>query len=301
MYENIKRTVKQVFLNKKYICKKACAWTSAVFAFIGLMGTFVSLSNILPSTLTIWKRLLISSAVLAAVWVICFVIISIIVFMKQKEEIMDVGNNHHVYVEYGDVFSPQIAENAERRNLVISVNRCFDTKIGGGLVSENTLHGKTLKKLYEDRIYTEHSLNTAINDALQQRGAKLEVVEATDKPKGKKQRYPAGEVAEIKGEQGITYFFVALSEFDRDLSAQTSDEEYVHALIKLLIFCKARAQGDPVIMPLIGGGGANTGKDERTILEYLVKLVKLNKHLINYDLHIVVRESGKDKISILGL
>ena len=54
-------------------------------------------------------------------------------------------------------------------------------------------------------------------------------------------------------------------------------------------------------MPLIGAGASETKKSERDILEYLVKLLKMNKELINSDIHIVVRDSGKESIAITDI
>lgn len=54
-------------------------------------------------------------------------------------------------------------------------------------------------------------------------------------------------------------------------------------------------------MPLIGAGLSKTKNDEKSILEFLVKLFKLNKDLIVSDIHIVIRDSGKETIPITEL
>lgn len=54
-------------------------------------------------------------------------------------------------------------------------------------------------------------------------------------------------------------------------------------------------------MPLIGAGLSKTKNDEKSILEFLVKLFKLNKDLIVSDIHIVIRDSGKGTIPITEL
>ena len=54
-------------------------------------------------------------------------------------------------------------------------------------------------------------------------------------------------------------------------------------------------------MPLIGAGASDLQKNEKDILDYLIKLIQLNKNLINSDIHIVIRSSGKDSIGISGL
>ena len=70
---------------------------------------------------------------------------------------------------------------------------------------------------------------------------------------------------------------------------------------RMIEYCYSRSQGFPVVMPLIGAGQSRIGNNEREILEYVIGLFKMNKDLIMSDIHIVVRNSGKDTISITGL
>ncbi len=41
-----------------------------------------------------------------------------------------------------------------KRNIVISVNRCFDTLVDEDLVSTDRLHGYVMNRLYNQKIYT---------------------------------------------------------------------------------------------------------------------------------------------------
>ena len=72
-------------------------------------------------------------------------------------------------------------------------------------------------------------------------------------------------------------------------------------MMKLIEYCYERSQENPVIMPIIGAGLSRTDKNEKDLLEYIVKLIKLNRNLIKSDIHIVVRNSGKESISITDL
>ena len=60
--------MKRIWLNKLYIIKLATQWTSGIFAFLGLIGTFVSLSDLLSETLLFYQRVIISLAILLFVW-----------------------------------------------------------------------------------------------------------------------------------------------------------------------------------------------------------------------------------------
>lgn len=130
-------------------------------------------------------------------------------------------------------------------------------------------------------------------------GYHTERLDKKDKRSGNLERYSVGAIAEVKVDDKLNYFFLGITCFDRNLHANMSEEEYVLALVRLLEFCNVRSQGLPVIVPLIGGGAANdTQKSEWDILDYLVKFIKMNRRFINCDIHIVVRDNGRESIGI---
>ena len=45
--------MRRIILNRKYIAKLATRWTTGIFAFLGLIGTFASLSDLLDSSFTL--------------------------------------------------------------------------------------------------------------------------------------------------------------------------------------------------------------------------------------------------------
>lgn len=294
--------MRRVILNRKYIAKLATHWTSGFFAFLGLIGTFVSLSDVLDSSLSIQCRIGISIGILVGVWLISFTGCALYVYKKRRIEVVELNNGHHIYVQYGDVFSEdEVLKPQERRSIVIPVNRCFDTLVDNDLVSSSTLHGIAMNKLYQENGFNMNTLGDAIKSNLNLQQVSYENLSIADKRKGNLKRFPAGTVAEIKISEQCTYFFLGLSKFDKNLKASTSEEEYVFAMMKLLQFCNERSQQFPVVMPLIGAGLSRTKKSEKDILTYIIGLVKMNKELINCDLHIIVRDSGKESIAITDL
>lgn len=110
-----------------------------------------------------------------------------------------------------------------------------------------------------------------------------------------------GTVAEVAVSEKLTYFFLGLSTFDKDLKANTTLEEYGIAIVRLLDFCDRRSQGFPVVMSLIGGGLSRTGIQERDILPYIVSLIRMERSKVHGDVHIVVSKMLKDSIPIAGL
>lgn len=306
----MKKLFRRIKVNQSYIFRFACKWTAAVYAVLGFVETFASLDVCVflkqflsvnsPSTLIC---VLGSIAILLLVFISFFLCALVRVIKKQRYELMEVCDGHRVYVQYGDVFSPDEVKNPEeQRNIIIPVNRCFDTKIDDDLVSSKTIHGICMRRLYEKGLFTEETLSEAIQNFLDEKvQIEPEVILRSEKRSGNLKRYPAGTVAEIKVSETCTYFFLALSWFDQNLHANTSDEEYVVALVKLLKWCNMRSQKYPIVMPLIGAGASDLRKSEKDILEYLIKLIQMNKNLINSDIHIVIRSSGKDSIGISSL
>lgn len=295
--------MKKAWLNRKYITKLACRWTAGVFSVLGFISTFVSLSDIVSDTWKLGHKVLLSIGILlfifVSLWCVCAVW-----FERQKWiEVFEANNDCHVYVQYGDVFSEDEVDTPDqRRNIIIPVNRCFDTIVDDDLVSSKTLHGIAFKRLYSSDQYDKDSLNEEIRKDLDERqGLTPKQISSDEKRKGNLRRYDFGTIAEIENGSNCTYFFLALSTFDRDLSARTTQEEYVLTMQRMIEYCNTRSQGFPVVMPLIGAGQSRTGNDERAILEYLIGLLKMNKTLIMSDIHIVVRNSGKETIPITEL
>lgn len=294
--------IKRVWLNKSYVMKTATKWTGAAFAIVGFIGTFVSLSDIISEDVKLIARIAISVGMLLGTWLFAAIIASIYVSHKRRFKVLEVSNGYHVYVQYGDVFSEaEVNKPDERRNIVIPVNRCFDTKVDDDLISHNTLHGVMMQRLYDKGIYSEESLNTAIQSSLKQFQAQGKNISQAKKRSGNLVRFPAGTVAEVKASDTETVFFLGLSAFDEQLHAHTSNEEYAQAIVKLIEFCNVRSQKYPVVLPLIGAGASETKKSESDILSFMVKTLALHKDLINCDVHIVVRDSGKESIAITNI
>lgn len=295
--------LKRIRLNYKYITKLSVRWTTALFSILGFIGTFTSLSDLFDDSLAFYIRFMISVGILFGTFVLSFLFCAIYISGKRRIEIAELNGGHHIYVQYGDVFSQdEVLNPRERRNVVIPVNRCFDTKVDDDLISSKSLHGIAMKKLYEEGIFTAASLNQAIQNNLKKQNVQPEAtLSVAEKRSGNLKRYPVGAVAEIEANHNCTYFFLGLSKFDRDLKASTSIEEYVVALIRLLVYCNARSQQFPIVIPLIGGGLSRVDASELAILEYMVRLIKMNESLVHGDVHIVVRDSGKECIGITNL
>lgn len=216
--------MKKAWINKKYITGLACKWTVMLFSLLGFVGTFVSLNDIIPNNWKFRYKMLFSIIIIIIIFLI-FWILCAFWFERQKWiEVFEGNNGCHIYVQYGDIFSPnEVRSPNQRRNVIIPVNRCFDTIIDDDLVSSRTLHGIAFRKLYSSGKYNEDSLNTALYTDLNIRQRLVpEDISNNEKRRGNLKRYSLGTVAEIVGESDCTYFFIALSTFDYNLSAHAT-------------------------------------------------------------------------------
>lgn len=294
-----KEIFKQIILNFKYIAKKTSIWTSYVVAATQFLCFLNDFNDIFPNELKFINRALISIGVVAIIWLIMFFIISYIVLKNHIVEVINDGSNNHLYVEYGDL----LEKTNEKRNIVITANRCFDTIVDDDIIASGTIHGKAIKKICVSD-FTEQMLNEALQKDLSKRRINPEIELTLDeKRKGNLKRYPAGTIAEFKkhNDDNITYFFLGMSAFNKDLHAETSDMEYVSTIQSLIEYCNTRSQKIPIYMPIIGSHALNNKKKERELLEYIVNVFRFNKNLINTDIHIVVYKGRRDEVSIYGL
>lgn len=296
----VKSIYKQVKLNFSYIAKHALTYTGSIIAAIELLGFLCDFDMVFPGDLTFIKRLLISAAVVISIWCLLFIVGSIAVLVKNEVVVIDAGNGHHVYVEYGDL----LEDRNEKSSVVITVNRCFDTIVDNDLISATTIHGKAVQKICTNG-YGVHALNDALSkDLSDNRYAQPDkILSKTEKRKGNLQRYPVGTIAEFtkNSNDKTRYFFLGMSAFNSDLHAETTDEEYALTIQRLIEYCHLRSQGLPIYMSVIGISGLNNKKNERELLSYMVNAFRFNKHLINADIHIVVYSGHRNEVSLQGL
>ena len=241
------------------------------------------------------------SCSVAVLWMLAFIFIAIYAeFCIRQVAVMDIDASHTVYVQYGNVFSDSVICNPkERRNIVIPVNRCFDTLVDDDLISATTLHGKAMQQLYKKKYYTPSSLNFAIQQSLLINDCYVEeVVSRYEKRSGNLKRFPVGSVAEISCSSVCMFFFLALSTFDVKLKANTTMEDYCLALVRLLHFLDERAQGYPIVIPLIGTHLSRANISPHDSLEYLLTLLRVNKGLLHSDVHVIVSDKLKEKVTI---
>lgn len=304
----MKLIIKQIWINKRYILKNSWQIAGSIYAVIGLAGMLADLDGLIFPCLDTWKRVLIGIAILFGVWAL--VLAGCCIFCPTPGKIcaLRLSNNRCVYVQFGDLFAETVicdksgTPSAGKRNIIIPVNCCFDTIVDDDLISSQKIHGKAFRILYDSKKYTPESLSKVIRDNLHSRHIPFTYLTEQQKRKGNLERYPFGTIAELPVDDTKTFFLLALTEFSSDLHAEIHNREnYLAALQRMIEYISSRSQGFPTVLPLIGGGLPEVSEREQTILELLLKVLELNKDKINCDIHIVIRENGRDDISILEL
>lgn len=297
----LKRLLKKLWLNRSLIFKNTMTGVASVYSFLGLLSIWYSLEGCMPSNIAMLKKVLICLSILFIITLFSFIISCIFVLYTRKVKILTTSNGNNIWVKYGDMYSPNIVETGynDRINLVIPVNRCFDTIVDNDLVSNTTNHGRVMMQLYQENIYTPETLNNAIQQTLSTRNYyPIENLNIQQKRKGNLERYEIGAIAEIPKSAKLTYFFLAISTFNDMLTAHTSKQDLVESVQKLIDYCNARSQGYPVVLPILGTGLSRTSIGKQNALNYIISAFKLNQDNINCDFHIIVWTEDKDMVTI---
>lgn len=309
MMKKLKELYNIVKNNKSYIFKKSSKYVAVFFSVSELLSQVISIDIVVAYFITCvdiedspFNKLVVTGAFLVVVW-LCGLVAAICRTLKLQEiELFDTGNGHKVYVRYGDIFKLEdLKAKYKKLNVVISVNRCFDTIVDDDLITRTTLHGQLFTKFYDNNIYERKELNALIKNQLADDNCKYVTLKRENKKRGNLNRYLPGTVVEISDKNNINYFLLALSSIDLELHSHIDNEEYSEALVKLLNYCHKHSQGYPVVLPIIGACAANFHKTEQVLLEYIVNSIKLNLELVNCDIYIIVRDSARETVSIINL
>ena len=290
----------RIRINRQVILRRAWTWTGVAMTVLCFVALFVPMTDLIPKECPIVCKVLIGCAAFVALFVLLALASAVRVLFRNKVCVLTKAG-HHVYVQYGDVFSPKVVGKRYKgkRKIVINVNKCFDTIVDDHLVSLNSLHGQLFQRFYDEGKFDEESLNKTIQDSLA--GKPYQLLTTAVKPKGNLRRYEAGTVAELEIDDQVSYYLLGLSTFDENLNAQTVMPDFVNSVQRLIEFCNLRAQGYPVVLPLLGSGLSRTGMDLPEILHYLVSAFAINRNIINCDFHIVVWDKQKDLVPIDNL
>lgn len=179
-----------------------------------------------------------------------------------------------------------IEQQQDIKIIVIPVNSTFDTEVTRDfescekpVVSSKTLHGKWLEMMLNT--YEKEDLDIRIENNIFQFNSdnclsKCNINKAD-----------IGSICMLQEDDTI-YYLLAISKFDSNNCAHTSEESLNNALDMLFSFYNQMGQGYPLYIPLIGTGLSRSKLTNQQALKLLIKATKRNMNNINGQINIVI-------------
>lgn len=281
--------------NMKYIIHKFTLIVSIVFALLSSIQLFIDWDNIginnINDRIVILLLILFICGTLSLIWG---------VFFSNKQTIYS-KDDVTIEVRYGDLMKIAFPKRQEDNKIVvIAVNQCFDMIVDQDLIFEGSVHGQFIKHFIHNDS-ERAALETEIKNSLSNFDYTPIHLERKDKRYGNLDRYPPGSIARINGENGVTFFLLALTEFDKDCKAHCDKNQYVNCLLQLFEYYDSHGQGMKLYLYPIGTGMARTGLSKKEALEATLMLTKLSKEHLKNKTYIIVDKSNKNEISITDL
>ncbi len=196
--------------------------------------------------------------------------------------------NTRIRIVVGDLFD-------QDANLVIGMSNTFDTAVPH-VISKSSVQGQFLERVYSS---DTAALDAALSDSL----ASVTPTGSVNK-EGKVETYPLGTIAVIR-QNRKHYFCAAYTEMNERNEAHGTVAGVWRCLENLWDEVRSRSNGDPVAMPVIGGGQARMSQVLPT--QDSIRFIALSFILASRDrrvcerLDIVVREEDVRTLDMLEL
>ena len=289
--------MKQYLINNlKRFFEVLAAVATLVFGIYSGVFAFVSWSDFGYGENKLARLLVLILTVIVVV-----AITALIVWLQNKNTVWTKGTGS-LSIQYGDLMNIAFKSRDDNQKIVvIPVNTHFDTILDENiadvekpLVSPSTIHGLWLKQ------YCRNENPKVLNQVIQgylEKTEKHYTIDSSREP-GNQKKFSIGEIAIVKGENGVTFFLLAISDFDANNNARSSAENIQKALRSLLEFYDKSGNVCPMYLPLMGTGCSRTGLSHKDSLNLIKHTFMLNKHLIHQKINVVVWDNDKDNVSI---
>lgn len=239
-------------------------------------------------------------AIADAILVTCF---------YRKKEVFDSGHGKLI-LKYDDLWRIAFPNHRScfrpknKRIVVVSVNTTFDTLVDTELstvkkplVSANTMHGQWVMEMQK------HNVNVAaLNDAIQKNLECQEIkpvkrLNHSQKSRGNLSCFEKGTIAVYEYDNTI-FYLLALSEFDENNNAQSTKNELIETIERLIAYYDNYGQGYELYIPLLGTGMSRTDVTPNEALQIIVSYFKIYKSKIHGNVSIVVYKKQRDAIPL---
>lgn len=275
-----------------------------------IVGSLFSILSIVLSFVT-WEEAGITKAYVKVIIFCSILMISILVgvfwiyILKRSNEIGLKGDGK-INVCYADIMKIAFPKKSKgKKIIVIPVNTCFDTIVDQDLalcdkplVASTTVHGLWVENMLKHGFSIE-DIDSAIDNYIHIKNI-IPIKELTqqEKNRGKLKCFENGTVIIVEGENDVEFFLLAVSEFDKNNKAQSSKEDIIISIKKLLEFYDINGQGYQMFLPLIGTGRSRSGLSHEDSLQIIKSILLLYSDKLHGEINVVIYSKDRDKVSI---
>lgn len=279
-------------------------------ASLAIAGSSFSILSIVLSFVT-WEEFGITSTCSKVIifWIILIVslLVGILwIYVLKRSNMVWSNGDGKINICYADIIKLAFPKKGKgRRIIVIPVNTCFDTIVDENialydkpLVSPTTVHGLWVKNMIKHGTSIS-DIDSAIDNYVRIKNI-IPIKELTcrEKSRGKLKCFENGTTVIIEGKNNVEFFLVALSEFDDNNKAQSSKEEVIECIEKLLDFYDGNGQGYEMFITLMGTGRSRAGLTHEESLQIIKSVFSLHSENIHGTINIVIYSKDRDKVSI---
>ena len=263
---------------------------------LSLFATFINFSEFFKD-----KNIIMMGGKIIGTFILILLISYFLAFLitKYKNEVNYFKNNGYTVIgKYANILDSIDLGNV---NIVVPVNRCYDTIIDDFVISSNSVHGQIVKYLFQNDLISKEELDRNIEKSLKEQNIKAEDigndVSIGGKSKGKHKRYPVGSVALVVIGT-VRFHFIAFSKIEKNKTATTKDIDYLIVLNQIVENIWKNSNGSPIYMPLIGSGLSKLNYDSNQLLKFMIQFFELHKNKLNSNVAIMIRKEDQSKITI---
>lgn len=286
--------MKFLLINGKTIWKRFLTVLGSAFSALSVILSFRTWDEIGIKTFT-------AKVIIFFLIFLISVLVSILWIRFQTEHQVWKNGCGEISVCYNDLMKISFSDKiSSYRNIVISVNTAFDTLVDADitvthpLVSPNSLHGIWIQQFLEHSKWSRETLGSEIKKALKD----ITPSYYTKKSRGNNAVYEIGTVVPISYKTGLTFFLIAVANYDSTNVAHSTKQDIVHCAEQLVKYCDAHGNGYDVYIPLFGTRLSRANLTYQKALKIIQNIFELNEEFIHCKMKIVIYEKDRSNISL---
>ena len=292
--------IDRLMLNINPIIKKTLDIGSALFGLIAIILSFASWDDFGI------KNMCYRISILISIIAISFFISAIyIIYIKNSNVIWKCGKGR-IIICYSDIIKKGFQRKVkDERIVVIPVNTCFDTIVDNDvasvdkpLISPKSIHGQWVASMNDAGTSQEDLNQKNINYLVQKNILPVQEITSEIKKRRNLLSYERGTVVAINGSEKITFFLLALAEFDDNNKGQCTIDQFVDCVKKLIEFYNDNGQGFEIYLPLMGTNLSRVGMSHSEALHKIKAVFELFNDKIYGEVNIIVYNGDKKEVSI---